>query len=306
MIITSSYDAEASFSTSIDPKITSNTAVSTSDDHHPPGLYPIIKGGPSCFFCPPGLDNGGLVLWGMKAPGIYPPPMPPPFPKFPTMTIGNNVEPTPEPEDDDDDNQSTASHDDQSTKSDDATSATTAAPSTTSSIATTSSATSSRSFEPCAITCSACADGGGSSPPSTAPKHKRVSAEFWQLFELVLSGNLTHLVIRILWLFMKQSSKRCADIVWLADSTSAPKWRCKGLRPQSHARKRTTTSTSTSGSYRWPIVSFGSAARRSSFRFVCKRFVRLHFCCRHIEPGSLHVTPLGNTWFPCEWTFDEG
>lgn len=55
---------------SVDRTISSNTAVSTSDDRHILGLYPFIHGGVSCFFCPPNLAQGGLVLFGMSRPGV--------------------------------------------------------------------------------------------------------------------------------------------------------------------------------------------------------------------------------------------
>lgn len=102
--ITTSYDPEASTVTSIGPEITGNTAIRTSDDHHGLGFYPFWKGGPHCFIiCPPGIDNGGIILWGMDKPGIYPPPIPPPFPgiEWPTITINDDLEPTAteEPED---------------------------------------------------------------------------------------------------------------------------------------------------------------------------------------------------------------
>ena len=69
-IITTSYDPQPQVVSTLDRKITSNTAVRTSDDKHPAGLYPVIKGGPHCFFCPPGIDGGGLVLFGMQLPGV--------------------------------------------------------------------------------------------------------------------------------------------------------------------------------------------------------------------------------------------
>ncbi|KAL8662577.1 MAG: hypothetical protein Q9202_004629 [Teloschistes flavicans] len=102
--ITTSYDPEASTVTSIGPEITGNTAIRTSDDHHGLGFYPFWKGGPHCFIiCPPGIDNGGIILWGMDKPGIYPPPTPPPFPgiEWPTITIDNDLEPTATEEPDD-------------------------------------------------------------------------------------------------------------------------------------------------------------------------------------------------------------
>ena len=77
-LITTSYDPQPLIISSLGPSITSNTAIRTSDSKHPVGLYPLIKGGSHCFFCPPGI--GGLVLFGMNLPGVskaaYPPAMP--------------------------------------------------------------------------------------------------------------------------------------------------------------------------------------------------------------------------------------
>ena len=70
ILFTTSYDAQASSFTSIPPGITINTAIRISDGKHPVGLYPLIRGCPSCFFCPPGIDLGGLILWGMSVPGV--------------------------------------------------------------------------------------------------------------------------------------------------------------------------------------------------------------------------------------------
>ena len=55
---------------SVDTTISSNTALSTSDDSHTLGLYPFIHGGPSCSFCPPSIVVGGLILYGMNRPGV--------------------------------------------------------------------------------------------------------------------------------------------------------------------------------------------------------------------------------------------
>ncbi|KAL8721425.1 MAG: hypothetical protein Q9225_001900 [Loekoesia sp. 1 TL-2023] len=118
--ITTSYDPEASKVTSIGPEITGNTAIRTSDDHHGLGFYPFWKGGPHCFIiCPPGIDNGGIILWGMDKPGIYPPPTPPPFPgiNWPTITINDDLEPTATEEPDDEPTKPTNSKPDESAKS---------------------------------------------------------------------------------------------------------------------------------------------------------------------------------------------
>ena len=71
--------------------VTANTHISTGDASHPSAIVPVLWG---CWFCPHG---GGLLLWGMTFPGIYPPPVPPPFPSFPPITIGNDGIPTPSP-----------------------------------------------------------------------------------------------------------------------------------------------------------------------------------------------------------------
>ncbi|KAI4126334.1 MAG: hypothetical protein LQ338_003811, partial [Usnochroma carphineum] len=70
--------------------ITANTHISTSDGSHHGGIYPFVFG---CWFC----GGGGFVLWGMTLPGIYPPPDNPPVPSWPTITIGNDGDPTPDP-----------------------------------------------------------------------------------------------------------------------------------------------------------------------------------------------------------------
>ncbi|KAL8707115.1 MAG: hypothetical protein Q9220_007800, partial [cf. Caloplaca sp. 1 TL-2023] len=96
-LVTTKYDPEPSTVTSVGPEITGNTAIRTSDDHHGLGLYPFWKGGPHCFIiCPPGIDNGGIILWGMPEPGIYPPPTDPPIPgiDWPTITVDEDLKPT--------------------------------------------------------------------------------------------------------------------------------------------------------------------------------------------------------------------
>ena len=69
-IITTAFDIQAATLTSVDPTITEDTAISTGDATHPWGLYPFFNGGSRCLWCPPGLDNGGLVLWGITKPGV--------------------------------------------------------------------------------------------------------------------------------------------------------------------------------------------------------------------------------------------
>lgn len=69
-VITTAFDVQAAIVTSIDPTITGNTAISTGDGTHPWALYPFIHGGPHCLWCPPGLEHGGIVLWGITKPGV--------------------------------------------------------------------------------------------------------------------------------------------------------------------------------------------------------------------------------------------
>lgn len=69
-IITTAFDVQAATLTSVDPVITGNTAISTGDGTHSWGLYPFFHGGSHCLWCPPGLDNGGLVFWGITKPGV--------------------------------------------------------------------------------------------------------------------------------------------------------------------------------------------------------------------------------------------
>lgn len=69
-IIATPVDVQAAIFTSVDSAITENTAILTGDGTHTWGLYPFFHGGPRCLWCPPGLDNGGLVLWGITRPGV--------------------------------------------------------------------------------------------------------------------------------------------------------------------------------------------------------------------------------------------
>ncbi|KAI4286169.1 MAG: hypothetical protein L6R38_000151 [Xanthoria sp. 2 TBL-2021] len=118
-IITTSYDPEVSTVSSIVPEITGNTAIRTSHDHHGVGIFPFWKGGLECFIiCPPGIDNGGIILWGMHKPGIYPHPTPQPFPNFkwPTITIHEDLKLTATEEPDDE--QTSSEDDDESTTDD--------------------------------------------------------------------------------------------------------------------------------------------------------------------------------------------
>nr|AHG26157.1 hypothetical protein SLF14_123 [Shiraia sp. slf14] len=100
-----SFDLAILALTSIDPTISTHTAIYISQGNYPAGLYPFIRGSTKCFFCPPGTEHGGFSLWGMNKPGIYPPPIPPPVPnvRWPTITISPGSKPTlgpfPEPKD---------------------------------------------------------------------------------------------------------------------------------------------------------------------------------------------------------------
>lgn len=69
-VITTPFDVQAATLTSVDPVITGDTAISTGDGSHQWGLYPFIHGGSHCLWCPPGLDHGGIVLWGITKPGV--------------------------------------------------------------------------------------------------------------------------------------------------------------------------------------------------------------------------------------------
>ncbi|MCJ1450871.1 hypothetical protein MMC28_001205 [Mycoblastus sanguinarius] len=70
--------------------VESNTEITTDNNGHHT-VVPFLWG---CWFC----GGGGLLLWGVDSlHGIYPPPVPPPFPSWPIITIGNDNIPTPEP-----------------------------------------------------------------------------------------------------------------------------------------------------------------------------------------------------------------
>ena len=73
------------------PGVTSNKEVTTTDSSGHHVVVPFLFG---CWFC----KGGGLLLWDLPpAPGIYLPPVPPPFPGFPKITIGSDHVPTPAP-----------------------------------------------------------------------------------------------------------------------------------------------------------------------------------------------------------------
>ncbi|KAI4259189.1 MAG: hypothetical protein LQ352_000863 [Teloschistes flavicans] len=96
-VITTPFDAQAATLTSVDPVITGNTAISTGDGSHQWGLYPFIHGGSHCLWCPPGLDHGGIVLWGITKPGIYDdiePPIPGIVEPLPEIVVGEDLVPT--------------------------------------------------------------------------------------------------------------------------------------------------------------------------------------------------------------------
>ena len=111
------YDTSILALTSVNPAITGNTKILTSDDHHPQGFYPFIHGGSRhCLvICPPSIDHGGIILWGMNKPGIYPPNPkgPSPFPgvdpaDVPTIAVDDDLTPK-EEEDKEDDHSKTQS-----------------------------------------------------------------------------------------------------------------------------------------------------------------------------------------------------
>ena len=70
VLVTTSYNPEALTLPTIDPSISADTVIRTGNAEHPTGEYPFVKGGPKCLFCPPGIDGGGLVLFGMQNPGV--------------------------------------------------------------------------------------------------------------------------------------------------------------------------------------------------------------------------------------------
>lgn len=70
VIVTTSYNPEALTLPTVDPSISADTVIRTGNAEHPTGQFPFIKGGPKCFFCPPGIQGGGLVLFGMQKPGV--------------------------------------------------------------------------------------------------------------------------------------------------------------------------------------------------------------------------------------------
>ncbi|KAL8657667.1 MAG: hypothetical protein Q9226_001697 [Calogaya cf. arnoldii] len=109
-IITTAFDIQAATLTSVDPTITEDAAISTGDATHAWGLYPFFHGGSRCLWCPPGLDNGGLVLWGITKPGQYDniqPPIPNIVGPMPDVVVNIDLVPSakgqPEDEDEDDD-----------------------------------------------------------------------------------------------------------------------------------------------------------------------------------------------------------
>ncbi|KAF2218283.1 hypothetical protein BDZ85DRAFT_299667 [Elsinoe ampelina] len=69
--------------------VSTDTQIRTTDSRGNEVVAPFFW---KCWF---GCGSGGMLLFGVgPAPGIYPPPMPPPFPELPTITIGHNGIPT--------------------------------------------------------------------------------------------------------------------------------------------------------------------------------------------------------------------
>ena len=121
-IITTPVDAQAVALTSVDPSITGNTAISTGDNAHTLDLYPFLRGGSRYLWCPPGLDLGGLVLWGIHKPRVssrtswkgaflvngnakilqeyrnIQPPIPGIQGSMPTIVVGNDLVPSTKPD----------------------------------------------------------------------------------------------------------------------------------------------------------------------------------------------------------------
>ncbi|RYO99474.1 hypothetical protein DL763_001498 [Monosporascus cannonballus] len=92
---TSSTDAPPPLTTFPPPTAVSTsevTSVTTNTHTNIDGTeVPVLHG---CSFCPSGSDSG-LILFGIPdVPGVYPPPPNPPLPGFPTITIGNDGNPT--------------------------------------------------------------------------------------------------------------------------------------------------------------------------------------------------------------------
>ena len=96
LLTITSYRPDAS-SVSTILGVTANTRISTGDSSHTSALVPFLWHDDHCWFCPPG---GGFLLFGMTAPGVYPPPPNPPAPQWPTITIPASGNPTPDPSED--------------------------------------------------------------------------------------------------------------------------------------------------------------------------------------------------------------
>ncbi|PYI09257.1 hypothetical protein BO78DRAFT_47948 [Aspergillus sclerotiicarbonarius CBS 121057] len=102
LLVITAYTLDAA-TVSVSSTVTSNTHTRTGDSSHATAIVPLLFG---CWFCP---SDEGILLWGMSLPGIYPPPVKPPTPSWPTITIGDNQIPTPDPSSEPDDKTTTTS-----------------------------------------------------------------------------------------------------------------------------------------------------------------------------------------------------
>ncbi|PWY76103.1 hypothetical protein BO94DRAFT_208855 [Aspergillus sclerotioniger CBS 115572] len=156
LAIITAYTVDAS-TVSVSGTVTTNTHTRTGDSSHATAIVPLLVG---CWFCP--SIHEGILLWGMSLPGIYPPPVKPPLPAWPTITIGENLIPTPDPSSDTDDKTTASSSTSSSTHS------SMESPSTTET-ATQSTSFSSQSTETLSTATSTASDSCDASPSSKRP-----------------------------------------------------------------------------------------------------------------------------------------